>query len=110
MILNPYILLAAAILSEIFGSSMLKLSNGFKKLFPSIGVVVGMGFSFYCLSLALTGIPLGSAYAIWAGAGTALTALVGVMFWKESFNAKKLFGLVLIICGVVIMKLAGENH
>ncbi|PTM57780.1 DMT family transporter [Desmospora activa] len=105
--MNPYILLAAAILSEIFGSSMLKLSNGFQKVFASIGVVVGMGSSFYCLSLALKSIPLGTAYAIWAGVGTALTALVGVLFWKESFHVQKFFGMVLIIGGVVIIKLAG---
>jgi multidrug resistance protein EbrA len=89
---------------------MLKVSNGFKKLFPSLAVIIGYGLSFYFLSLALKALPLGTAYAIWAGAGTALTALVGVLVYKEHINSRKLLGLILIIVGVVIMKLAGGNH
>ncbi|MCP1490345.1 multidrug efflux SMR transporter [Peribacillus frigoritolerans] len=104
--MNPYAFLAIAILSEVFGSSMLKVSNGFKRLFPSIGVVIGMGLAFYCLSLSLITIPLGTAYAIWSGIGTALTALVGVIVYKENFNLKKFLGLVLIIGGVVVLKLS----
>ncbi|MEP9405567.1 multidrug efflux SMR transporter [Peribacillus frigoritolerans] len=107
--MNPYAFLAIAILSEVFGSSMLKVSNGFKRLFPSIGVVIGMGLAFYCLSLSLITIPLGTAYAIWSGIGTALTALVGVIVYQESFNLKKFLGLVLIIGGVVVLKLSSEG-
>ncbi|MFE4076917.1 DMT family transporter [Peribacillus sp. YIM B13477] len=107
--MNPYAFLAIAILSEVFGSSMLKVSHGFKRLFPSIGVVIGMGLAFYCLSLSLITIPLGTAYAIWSGIGTALTALVGVIIYKESFNLKKFLGLVLIIGGVVVLKLSSEG-
>ncbi|MEK3943954.1 multidrug efflux SMR transporter [Paenibacillus sp. FSL R7-0048] len=108
--MNSYLLLATAIICEVFGSSMLKVSNGFKKILPSIGVVLGMGSAFYCLSLALSTIPLGTAYAIWSGVGTALTALIGVIIYKENFNLKKLLGLILIIGGVVIMKLSGGSH
>jgi multidrug resistance protein EbrA len=109
--LNPYVILGIAIISEVFGSSMLKVSNGFKKLFPSIGVIIGMGIAFYCLSLSLNTIPLGTAYAIWSGIGTALTALVGVIVYKERFNLKKFLGLVLIIGGVVVLKLSsGGAH
>ncbi|NQX71645.1 multidrug efflux SMR transporter [Paenibacillus alba] len=107
--MNPFVLLAAAILAEVFGSSMLKVSNGFKKLFPSLGVVVGMGLAFYCLSLSLKVIPLGTAYAIWSGAGTALTALIGVVIYKEKLNLKNYLGLVLIIGGVVMMKLSVDG-
>jgi len=107
--LNAYVILAVAIISEVFGSSMLKVSNGFKKLFPSIGVVIGFGAAFYLLSLALKAIPLGTAYAIWSGVGTALTALVGVIVYKESINLKKCLGLVLIICGVIVLKLSSSH-
>jgi multidrug resistance protein EbrA len=110
-LLNPYILLAIAIVSEVFGSSMLKVSNGFKKWIPSIGVVFGMGIAFYTLSLSLKIIPLGTAYAIWSGVGTALTALVGVIVYKENFNLKKCMGLVLIIGGVILLKFtSGGTH
>lgn len=108
--MNPFVLLAAAIISEVFGSSMLKASNGFKKVLPAIGVILGMSTAFYCLSLALKTIPLGTAYAIWSGVGTALTALIGVVIYKELLNFKKILGLLFIIGGVMIMKLAGGAH
>ncbi|HBS45600.1 multidrug efflux SMR transporter [Paenibacillus sp. G2S3] len=108
--MNSYVLLATAIICEVFGSSMLKVSNGFKRIFPSIGVILGMGLAFYSLSLALKTIPLGTAYAIWSGVGTALTAIIGVVIYKENFNRKKLLGLLLIIGGVIIMKLSGGAH
>lgn len=101
-----YLFLGLAIISEVFGSSMMKLSNGFKRKLPTLGLVVGMGLSFFCLSLALKTIPLGIAYAIWSGIGTALTALVGIILYKESITSSKITGLFLIIVGVVIMKLA----
>jgi len=107
--LNAYVILAVAIISEVFGGSMLKVSNGFKKLFPSIGVVIGYGAAFYLLSLSLKAIPLGTAYAIWSGVGTVLTALVGVIVYKESINLKKCLGLVLIICGVIVLKLSSSH-
>lgn len=111
LLLNPYFLLAIAIASEVFGSSMLKASSGFKRFLPSICVVIGMGLAFYCLSLSLKVIPLGTAYAIWSGVGTALTATVGVLVYKEKFNLKRASGLLLIIAGVVVLKLSGgEAH
>lgn len=108
--MNSYVLLATAIICEVFGSSMLKVSNGFKRVFPSIGVILGMGLAFYSLSLALKTIPLGTAYAIWSGVGTALTAIIGVVIYRENFNLKKLLGLLLIIGGVIIMRLSGGAH
>ncbi|GBG11015.1 quaternary ammonium transporter [Paenibacillus agaridevorans] len=107
---NAYLLLAVAIVSEVFGSSMLKLSDGFKRRMPSLGVVLGMGAAFYCLSLALAVIPLGTAYAIWSGLGTALTAMIGVIAFKERLDWKKGLGLILIIAGVVVMRLSGGGH
>lgn len=89
---------------------MLKVSNGFKRLWPSIGVIIAMGMAFYCLSIALKYLPLGTAYAIWSGLGTALTASIGVLVWKEKISAKKLVGLILIIGGVVLMKLSSGSH
>ncbi|MEH7386902.1 multidrug efflux SMR transporter, partial [Bacillus sp. JJ1521] len=71
--MNAYILLILAIISEVFGSSMLKATDGFKKFLPSVGVIIGYGLAFYALSLTLKTLPLGLAYAIWAGVGTALT-------------------------------------
>jgi len=101
--MNGYLALAISIISEVFATTMLKMSEGFTVPFPSIGVIVGYAVSFYCLSLSLKIIPLSLAYAIWAGAGTALTALIGVLIWQDPFNALTLVGLSLIIGGVIVL-------
>lgn len=102
-VMNGYLALIMAILGEVFGTTMLKLSEGFTNLFPSIGVVIGFGLAFYFLSQCLKTLSLSLAYAIWSGVGTALTALLGVLIWKDDFNMYTLFGLVLIIGGVVLL-------
>ncbi|EAZ86426.1 MULTISPECIES: multidrug efflux SMR transporter [Bacteria] len=98
-----------AIVAEVFASSMLKRTEGFSRIWPSLGVVVGYGTAFYCLALTLKTIPIGTAYAIWAGLGTALTAIVGVVLYKEIFNRKKVLGILCIIVGVVVLNLAGGH-
>ncbi|GGN56005.1 DMT family transporter [Oceanobacillus indicireducens] len=103
--MNAFVLLVFAIISEVFGSSFLKLTNGFKKILPTLGVIIGYGTAFYTLSLTLTELPLGLVYAIWAGMGTALTAIVGIVVYKEVFNMKKLTGILLIIAGVVLLNI-----
>ena len=82
---------------------MLKLSEGFTKLFPSIGIIVSFGLAFYFLSLCLKTVPLSLAYAIWSGVGTALTAVIGILFWREPFSIMTLVSIVLIIGGVVLL-------
>lgn len=106
--MNGYILLFFAIISEVFGSSMLKSTNGFKKLMPSLGVLFGYGVAFYLLSLSLKTLPLGIAYAIWSGLGTAFVAIVGLIIYKEKMNLKKFIGLVSIIAGVMLLNIEGK--
>lgn len=108
--MKAYLFLALAIASELFGTSMLKASAGFSKLYPSIGTIVGFGVAFYSLSLALNQIPLGVAYAIWSGVGTAVTAVIGIVIWKETASVTTVAGLALIIAGVVILNLKGAAH
>lgn len=100
-----YILLAIAIICEVFGSSMLKLTNGFKRPLPTIGVILGYSAAFYALSFTLQTIEIGVAYAIWSGAGTALTAIIGTMIYKEHLNQKKIVGLLCIIAGVIVINI-----
>lgn len=97
------ILLAIAICSEVFGSTMIKLSHGFTKPLPSIGVAVGFAVAFYCLSLTLKSIPLGMAYAIWSGIGLVLTAIVGVLVFGEKVDFWGMLSIGLILAGVVLM-------
>ena len=108
--MSIFLFLLISIVAEVFASSMLKLTNGFKRLLPTLGVIAGYGTAFYFLSLTLQSLAIGTVYAIWAGLGTALTAVVGVIFYKEHFNVKKLVGIAMIIVGVVVLNLAGGGH
>lgn len=103
------VFLALAILFEVFGSTMLKLSNGFTEIFPSIGVVVGFLASFTLLGLALKRIGLSTAYAIWSGLGTGLTATIGILLFDEEISFLKVIALSLIILGVVILNKSKDN-
>lgn len=108
--MKAYLFLLMAITSEIFGTSMLKASAGFTKLYPSIATVVGFGVAFYSLSLSLQQIPLGVAYAIWSGVGTVVTAIIGIVIWKETASLTTVLGIVLIVAGVVVINLKGTAH
>lgn|SRR5690625_1321292 len=97
--------LVGAIVSEVFGSSMLKLAAMIKSRLPIIGIIIGYVISFYLLSLALVSIPLSFGYAVWSGLGTALTAIVGFTFFKEKVNMKTVAGIAILIIGIVLMRL-----
>lgn len=98
-----YLLLAFSILAEVFGTTMLKVSNGFSRVLPTIGMIVGFIVAFYVVSLAMIELPLGFAYAIWGGAGTVLTALIGVWLFKEKINRQGVLGMSLLIVGIVLL-------
>lgn len=100
-----YTLLFLAIILEVFGSTMLKLSHGFTRTGPIIGVIAGYGAAFYSLSLALQSLPLGLVYATWSGVGTILTVLAGVLLFKEKVNKQAIAGLALLIVGIVMLNL-----
>ncbi|WP_226668139.1 DMT family transporter [Metabacillus litoralis] len=101
-----YLLLFISIVLEVFGSTMLKFSEGFKKLFPSIFVVVGYGLAFYLLSIVLKTLPLGIVYATWSGIGTIFTVCVGVYLFKEKLNKQGYVGIGLLVVGLVIMNMS----
>ncbi|CAG9621721.1 DMT family transporter [Sutcliffiella rhizosphaerae] len=90
---------------EIGAVISLKLAEGFKRLIPSICfVVIGM-MSFYFLSLALTVIPMGTAYAIWTGIGSAGSVLLGMILFKEPKDRMRIVFLSFIIIGVIGLKM-----
>lgn len=107
--MKGYLFLTIAIVSEIFGTSMLKASEVFTKFWPSIAFIVGFGIAFYTLSLALQYLPLNIAYAIWSGVGTALTAFISILIWKERITIQGALGMTLIIVGVVILNLGAHK-
>jgi small multidrug resistance pump len=99
------LILLLAIVSEVVGTVALKASEGFARLGPTALVVVGYGLTFYLLGLALKQIPLGVAYAIWSGLGTAGAVLAGVLLWRGSLNLAGVIGIALIVIGVLILNL-----
>lgn len=92
---------------EVCGTTFLKLSDGFSKLIYAIPVLVLYGLSFIILSLALKKIEVGVAYAIWSGVGTALIAILGVVFFKETLTISKIVFLSLIVIGALGLNLSG---
>lgn len=104
-----WLFLALAILAEVIGTSALKASDGFSRLLPSVIVVVGYLAAFYLLALTLKAIPIGVAYAVWAGAGVALVALIGWIFFGETLTLPAFIGMGLILVGVVILNLFSSS-
>lgn len=96
--------LAGAIIFELAGTLSMKMAQGFSHFWPSLLIFVFYGLSMASLTFALRGIELGIAYAIWAGLGTSLVALVGVLFFQESASLAKLAFVLLIVIGVVGLK------
>ena len=103
--MNPFVLLALSVISETCGDVCMKLSNGFERKLPVVGVLVFYTAAFVLLARVFIELPIGTAYAIWTGAAIALTAVVGHLVWHEGFNVKKTVGLLLIIGGVVLLRL-----
>ena len=104
-VMFAYALLACAIITEVTGSAFLVKSEGFTKLVPSLAVVVLFSVAFYLLSQVIKVIPLGIAYAIWAGVGIILTAIVGYFVFKQSLDIAALIGIGLIVSGVVVINM-----
>lgn len=97
--------LAGAIVSEVFGSSMMKVTavNNSKKAI--IGIVAGYALAFYMLSLALLTLPLSFAYAAWSGVGTMLTAIIGFTIFKEEIRPATVIGIIILIIGLILMRI-----
>ena len=105
-----WLYLALAILSEVAGTTCMKLSAGFTRAWPSVLMWLFYGVCFYFLTLALKKVDVSIAYAIWSGLGTALIATIGVIYFREPITVLKFVGLVAIIGGVIILNLSGTTH
>jgi len=107
--MKGFLYLSGAILFEIIGTTMLKLSNGFSVLLPSIVLIICFGLSFSFLVFALKTIPLSLGYSIWSGVGTAGAGVIGVMLFNEVLSAINILGLFIIILGVIVMNLSKKT-
>ncbi|OPF64461.1 EmrE family multidrug efflux SMR transporter [Hydrogenophaga sp. H7] len=100
-----YLYLGAAIVAEVIATSLLKTSQGFTRLWPSVATVIGYAISFYCLAQTLGSVPTGVAYAIWSGVGIVLISLIAWWVFGQTLDAPALIGMGLIVAGVVVINL-----
>ncbi|MGL4414549.1 MAG: QacE family quaternary ammonium compound efflux SMR transporter [Roseinatronobacter sp.] len=104
-----WLYLGVAIVFETIGTTALKASDGMTRLGPSLLVVMSYVISFWLLALVLRIIPVGVAYAIWAGLGVCLIAGIGWVVFGQRLDAPALLGLVLIISGIVVINLFSKS-
>jgi small multidrug resistance pump len=104
-----WLYLLVAILTEVVGTTLMKVSQGLTRILPTVMMFVLYAISFVFMALALKKIEVSTAYAIWSGLGTALIAVIGIAWFRESINLPKLMGLVLIVVGVVLLNLKGTG-
>ncbi|ATO55692.1 multidrug efflux SMR transporter [Loigolactobacillus coryniformis] len=101
--MTGYIYLGIAIVGELIGTNLLKVSAGFSHLLPTIGTLFAYGLCFFFLSLSIKTVPLNLAYASWAGLGLILTTLISIYLWHEPLNMIGVVGLILIVLGVILL-------
>ncbi len=102
-----WLLVVIAGLFEVAFAVMLKLSNSFTRLWPTLGFALAGIISFGLLAIALRSLPIGPAYAVWTGIGAAGTAVLGVWVFNDAMGLARISGIALIIVGVVVLNLSG---
>lgn len=102
--------LGLAIVFEVGWAVAMKLSQGFSKIGPTIATIVMYLLSVVFLALATKRLDVGLAYAIWAGSGVALIAIIGMTYFKEPVTTMKLVSLALIVVGIVSLQISGGGH
>ena len=106
--LPAWSLLLLAIAAEVIGTSCLKLSDGFSRLWPSVVVLLAYSTSMLLLSRVVQTIPLGITYALWSGIGIVAIVLVGVFVYRQVPTPTQLSGMALITAGVVMANITGQ--
>ncbi|MGL1861563.1 MAG: multidrug efflux SMR transporter [Pseudodesulfovibrio sp.] len=104
-----YLYLALAIIAEVVATTALQASDGFSKIIPNSIVVVGYGLAFYFLGLVLKSIPMGIAYAIWAGTGIVLISFAGIIVYRQMPDTPAMIGMGLIVAGVAVINLFSKT-
>lgn len=102
-------LLVIAGLFEIGWAIGLKYTDGFSRLWPTVGTIAAMIVSVYLLSLAMKSIPVGTAYAVWTGIGAVGTAVLGMVLFNEPKTVARIVCILLIVCGIVGLKICSGD-
>ena len=107
--MNHWLLLTLSIAAEICGTTLLKYSDGFSKLWPSVGALAAFAAAFYGVSLVFRVLPVGITYAVWSGAGIVLTALIGWLAFGQKPDLPAFIGMAMIVGGVVVINLFSRS-
>lgn len=107
--MKSWLLLGLAIVAEVIATSALKYSEGLTRLLPSVVVVVGYSIAFYFLAQTIKVIPVGIAYAVWAGLGIVLISLIGWLFLGQKLDFPAVVGMLLIVTGVMVINLLSNT-
>jgi quaternary ammonium compound-resistance protein SugE len=102
----PWVLLLFAGVLEVAWAVGLKYTDGFSRLWPTVGTAVALVASMVLLGLSLRSLPLGTAYAVWTGIGSLGTAALGIALFQEPATALRLASIGFIVLGIVGLKLA----
>jgi small multidrug resistance pump len=104
-----YLFLMAAIATEVAGTSLLKTTDGFSRLIPTVVCLTAYAISFAFMAQAVKHVPVDILYALWSGIGTAAIVCIGVAFLDQSINVTSVAGIVVIVAGVVVVNLGGVS-
>ena len=103
--MSGYLFLGIAIAAEVIATTSMKALDGFNKPLPLILVVAGYGLSLWLLSLVVKTIPIGIAYAVWAGLGIVMVSIAALFLYQQKLDLPAILGMSLIVGGVVVIQL-----
>jgi len=101
-----WVTLFIAGLCEVGWAIGLKYTEGFTRLWPTLGTVAAMAVSLWLLGVAMKSLPVGTAYAVWVGVGAVGTVILGIVLFGEPANPARLISVMLIVAGIIGLKLA----
>ena len=107
--MNHWLALAIAIVAEVIGTTALKASNEFTRLWPSLIVLVGYGTAFYFMALSMRVLPVGIMYAIWSGMGIVLVSTFGWVVYRQVLDVPAMIGMGLIIAGAIVINVFSKS-
>lgn len=106
---KAYLFLLVAIVAEVVATTLLKKSDGFTRLWPSVASTIGYVVTFYFLSLSLRTLNIGVAYGIWCGLGIVFISLLAYLFYGEKLDAAAIIGLAFVVIGLVIINVFSKT-
>ena len=107
--MNAYTYLAIAICAEVIATASMRAVKGLNTPLPLLLMVCGYGVAFWMLTLVVRSIPVGIAYAIWAGLGIVLVSIAALVLYQQKLDAPAVLGMGMIVSGVVVIQLFSNS-